>query len=178
MNVVEHAKALAYERHKGQCRPNKGKQPKIQHIAEVASLVKRAEGSEEMIAAAWLHDIVEDTATELEEISETFGQGIAHLVDGLTEVDGFEGMTIQAYKNGQAQRLQAKTDGVKLVKLCDQLSNIKSVLVDPPFDWSSDDSLAYIEGANELAKHCFGLSETTDLEFRSIYKQGVEKYSS
>lgn len=56
----------------------------INHPAAVAKLVARVTDDAEMIAAAWLHDTVEDTLTTLEEIEQEFGARIAQLISDLT----------------------------------------------------------------------------------------------
>ena len=58
----------------------------IVHPQRVAAIVERHGGSDEMVAAAWLHDTVEDTDVTLELITKTFGYEIASIVEGLTDV--------------------------------------------------------------------------------------------
>ena len=71
--LIEKAKAFAEKVHAGQTRMNKAKSPAITHMAEVAALVEEDGGSPEEVAAAWLHDTVEDTPTKIEEIGQEFG---------------------------------------------------------------------------------------------------------
>lgn len=176
MSFIEKAKSLAEERHSGQCRPNLGREPKIVHIGEVASLVEKAGGSDQEISAAWLHDIIEDTATTLEEIENIFGQEIAEIVDGLTDPKGFERLPLLERKEKQAERLLTKSKSVKLIKICDQYSNCLSVLNDPPLDWPAEKSLVYFEGAKKLADICCPVSETMYESFINIYNEGALKY--
>ena len=58
----------------------------IVHPQRVAAIVEKHGGTDEMIAAAWLHDTVEDTDVTLELITKTFGYEIASIVEGLTDV--------------------------------------------------------------------------------------------
>ena len=58
----------------------------IVHPQRVAAIVERHGGSDEMVAAAWLHDTVEDTDVTLELITKTFGYEIASIVEGLTDI--------------------------------------------------------------------------------------------
>lgn len=61
-------------------------QPYIEHPLAVAELVRSVPHTEEMIAAALLHDVVEDTPVMIDEIREEFGSQVAELVDWLTDV--------------------------------------------------------------------------------------------
>ena len=60
-------------------------QPYQVHLEAVAELVARVSDDEEIIAAAWLHDTVEDTPATLEDIEGQFGQAVAELVEELTD---------------------------------------------------------------------------------------------
>ncbi len=176
MSIVEKARALAHERHAGMCRPNKARQPVIEHLAEVAALAEQAGCSQEAIAAAWLHDSVEDTNTTLSEIATLCGKRVALLVDNLTDPTDFAALPLEIRKEKQAVRLSEKPDEVKIVKLCDQISNVRSVLNDPPCDWSDEKCLIYINGSSRLATLCAGLSANLDELFFDIHKRGIKKY--
>lgn len=176
MEKIEKSRNLAMARHSGQCRPNRGRDLKIDHIEEVARLVEESGGNHDEIVAAWLHDIIEDTETIIEEIEELFGDDIAQLVDGLTDPPEFSSMLLDFRKFQQAQRLLLKGNGVKRVKLCDQISNVRSVINDPPLGWDNKKCLAYIEGAKSIADVCYGISECLDNIFDKLYLEGIEKY--
>ena len=61
-------------------------EPYIVHPARVATTVAKFGGTDEMIAAAYLHDVVEDTGVSIEDILDMFGSVVAVIVDGLTDV--------------------------------------------------------------------------------------------
>jgi len=61
-------------------------QPYDVHLHAVAKLVASVTDDPEMIAAAWLHDTVEDTPATLDDIAESFGTAVAELVESLTDV--------------------------------------------------------------------------------------------
>ena len=61
-------------------------QPYIVHPIRVADIVDKFGGTDEMIMAAYLHDVVEDTAVSIDDIKDMFGAEIARIVDGLTDV--------------------------------------------------------------------------------------------
>ena len=84
MHLVFDAIELAAQRHRGQLR--KGTRiPYMLHLMNVAALLAARQCDPEVIAAGVLHDIVEDTPTELEEVQRRFGERVARIVKGTTE---------------------------------------------------------------------------------------------
>jgi (p)ppGpp synthase/HD superfamily hydrolase len=177
ITLSHQAERFARERHKGLTRPNKAQQPCVEHLREVAELAQAAGCSEEAIAAAWLHDSVEDTATTREEIRDLFGEAVYVLVDGLTDPDGFAELPLLERKTKQAERLATKTGELLLVKLSDQISNTRSVLLDPPCDWSAQKALDYVDGARAIALVCRGASPRLDALFDEAYAAAAQKYA-
>ena len=82
--LVEKAYSFAEEAHRGQLR-NSGEEY-IQHPLEVAKILAELELDEATIAAALLHDVVEDTKYTMEDIEKEFGPHVALLVDGVTKI--------------------------------------------------------------------------------------------
>ena len=87
--LVERARdfALAAHRGVGQLRKYTG-EPYEEHLRRVAAIVEEHAGDPEMIAAAWLHDVVEDTPATIEEVERAFGPGVRGLVEALTDMSG------------------------------------------------------------------------------------------
>ena len=85
--LVERARDFATAAHRGvgQLRKYTG-QPYEEHLRRVAAIVERNTSDPEMIAAAWLHDVVEDTPATIEQVEREFGPGVRELVDALTDV--------------------------------------------------------------------------------------------
>ena len=81
---IAKAKEFAREAHSGQVRKYTGL-PYTTHTEEVAQIVDNYNGSKEMIAAALLHDTVEDTSVTIQDIEKEFGSGTAMLVKWLTD---------------------------------------------------------------------------------------------
>ena len=85
--VVKRAKHYATQAHKRiNHRRKYTNQPYDTHLKNVAELVASASDDLEMIAAAWLHDTVEDTPITFHDIEKEFGTGVADLVSDLTDV--------------------------------------------------------------------------------------------
>lgn len=106
----------------------------IVHPREVAELVEKAGGSSEMIQAAWLHDVVEDTGVEIEVIRAIFGEEVAMMVDGLTDKSRPEDGSRAIRKMIDRARLASQPPDIQTIKLADLCSNTKSIVEhDPKF---------------------------------------------
>jgi len=152
--MISAARALARHHHAGQVRPNRARSPKVEHLAEVAAIIAASGGTDTEIAAAWLHDGVEDTAMTLEDIRVATNDEVAMLVDGLTDPAHFATLPLAERKPLQAQRVRQKSAGVKRVKIADQTSNLRSVAHDPPTDWNAAVCMDYADGANLVVEAC------------------------
>ncbi|MGA1623174.1 MAG: HD domain-containing protein, partial [Synechocystis sp.] len=85
--LICRAFSFAYELHAGQRR--KSGEPYIAHPVAVAGLLRDLGGDEAMIAAGFLHDVVEDTDVTIEQIQDLFGEETANLVEGVTKLSKF-----------------------------------------------------------------------------------------
>jgi len=129
MDIVEKARIFATAAHAavGQLRKYTG-EPYIVHPAEVVSIVKTVPHTDEMLAAAWLHDVVEDTDVTLSTISIEFGMEVASIVEWLTDVskpiDGNRAVR-KAMDREHTARAPA---AAQTVKLADLISNTSSIM--------------------------------------------------
>lgn len=136
MNKIEQAKAFAHEAHDsiGQKRKYSG-QPYWTHTDHVAAIVASVGGTEDMVAAAHLHDVLEDVFPKdasygPTKIRELFGEHVLNLVKELTDV-----FTKESYpKLNRAQRKKLELERVskisaeaKMIKLADTLDNTSSI---------------------------------------------------
>jgi (p)ppGpp synthase/HD superfamily hydrolase len=102
-------------------------EPYFAHLREVATLLMEAGMSEELIAAGYLHDTLEDTATTLDELRDNFGPEVAQLVYEVTDVSKPEDGNRERRKEIDRQHLaQSSPDGATL-KLADLISNTRSI---------------------------------------------------
>ena len=103
------------------------KQPYHVHLEAVAELVASVSDDEEMIAAAWLHDTVEDTPATLDDIEEHFGESVAQLVEELSDIskpsDGNRAQR-KAIDRMHSARASARAKTVKLADLIDNCMDI------------------------------------------------------
>ena len=104
------------------------KEPYIVHPAAVALIVKSVPHTEIMLAAAWLHDTVEDTPKTLAQIRHCFGDEVADLVDQLTDVSRpSDGSRAQRRKIDRLHTACA-SPAAKTIKLADLIDNTKSIV--------------------------------------------------
>ena len=136
MDVVEKARIFATAAHGavGQLRKYTN-EPYIVHPAEVARIVASVPGSTpDMVAAAWLHDVVEDTGCTYTDIHMAFGIDIATLVGWLTDVSRPEdGNRATRKAIDRAHTAEAPAEA-QTIKLADLISNSRSIMEhDPTF---------------------------------------------
>jgi len=127
-NLICSAFEFAYKLHEGQYR--KSGEPYICHPIAVAGLLRYLGGSSEMVAAGFLHDIVEDTDVTPEELEKKFGSEVSQLVEGVTKLSklNFSSKTERQAENFRRMFLaMAKDIRVIIVKLADRLHNMRTL---------------------------------------------------
>lgn len=127
-DLVGRAFEYAYRLHEGQCR--RSGEPYIIHPIEVAGILRELGGSNVVIAAGFLHDVVEDTSTTCEDIEAIFGKEVRHLVEGVTKLSkfNFESKTESQAENFRKMFLAMAQDiRVIVVKLADRLHNMRTL---------------------------------------------------
>lgn len=144
MNLIEKARRFAEQSHAGQRRMGAAGEAYITHVAEVAEEVARFGGSPTAVAAAWLHDTVEDCGVTSQTIEQEFGPVVAALVAEMTDDKALDKAQ---RKQLQVEKAPHKSDTAALIKICDKLSNVRSVGHSPPVHWSRERQLAYLDWA-------------------------------
>lgn len=132
-DVEQKAMTFAYRKHSeiDHTRKYSGK-PYIVHPAAVAELVRSVDHTPEMLAAAWLHDTVEDTKATLEQIRKVFGDEIYELVEMLTDVSRPEDGNRKTRKEMDRQHSAKASPEAKTVKLADLIHNSRSIIKQDP----------------------------------------------
>jgi (p)ppGpp synthase/HD superfamily hydrolase len=103
-------------------------EPYIEHPKRVAELVQSVNGhSWHMVAAAWLHDVVEDTKVPLSVITDIFGGAVGMMVMHLTNVPLSEGNRKTRF-DLNLQKLSLASDETKTIKLADLIDNTASIV--------------------------------------------------
>src|SRR5207253_1433901 len=105
-------------------------EPYIDHPVAVATILLDLRLDAASIAAALLHDVVEDTLVTNEQVEQLFGREIAHLVDGVTKLTALEAQTKEEAQAGTYRKMfiaMADDPRVVLVKLADRLHNMRTL---------------------------------------------------
>jgi (p)ppGpp synthase/HD superfamily hydrolase len=129
MNIVERARIFATAAHAavGQTRKYTG-EPYVVHPIHVMSIVKTVPHTDAMLAAALLHDTVEDTGVTIELIESEFGTMVAELVDWLTDVSKPTDGNRAVRKALDRDHITVAPAAAKTVKLADLISNTSSIV--------------------------------------------------
>jgi guanosine-3',5'-bis(diphosphate) 3'-pyrophosphohydrolase len=162
--LVTRAADFAARRHVEQRRKGAAREPYINHLVEVADLLAEATGGEDaaLIAAGFLHDTLEDTPTEYEELQTVFGHDVAALV---AEVTDDKSLPKTERKRLQIVTAAKKTERARLLKIADKISNVRALAVSPPADWERDRVSEYIDWAQQVVNHCRGINAFLDSVF-------------
>jgi (p)ppGpp synthase/HD superfamily hydrolase len=127
------ARKFAWSRHQGQFRKYT-KERYVHHSIDVAELVKTVTHTDNMIAAALLHDVVENTSTTLEDIESAFNLEIANLVGWLTKITDEKDGNRKLRQSIEKNHLQFASPEAKTIKLADIIDNCIDIReLDPEF---------------------------------------------
>lgn len=110
-------------------------EPYIEHPKRVANIIKTVPHSTEMVCAAYLHDVVEDTPVSIEDIQRKFGRKIAGLVRELTdeyEKKNYPHLNRRQRKQKEVERQAKISPEAKTIKLADVIDNTRDILENDP----------------------------------------------
>lgn len=139
--MILRAASLASQWHAKQRRKGADQEPYINHLIEVAALVSAAGAGADVICAALLHDAIEDQDISAAKITHLFGPHVAALVVEVSEDKALPKAERKAIQIAVASNL---SPGAKLIRLADKISNVRSVAMSPPVEWSTERRLDYI----------------------------------
>ena len=170
--LVERAFEFSESAHRGQFR--KSGEPYITHPLAVASILSQWRIDAEGLAAALLHDVMEDTKVTRNELETTFGRPVAEMVDGVSKLDQIE---FNSREDQQAESFRkmllamARDVRVILIKLADRLHNMRTLdaMAPPHRKRIARETLdIYAPIANRLGLNALFL-ELQDLSFKHLY---------
>jgi guanosine-3',5'-bis(diphosphate) 3'-pyrophosphohydrolase len=140
---------FAAEKHRNQRRKDPARTPYINHPLAVARALAEEGGVKdpEILAAAILHDTLEDTQTTLKELQKTFGERVAAMV---AEVTDDKTLPKQVRKQRQIDHGPRKSKGAAVIKVADKLCNLRDLRQSPPKHWTVERKGRYVEWAREV----------------------------
>ncbi len=167
---------FAAEKHSDHRRKNSAKTPYINHpiaVAEHLSSVGEVT-DEEVIIAALLHDTIEDTDTTAGEIEQAFGKRVLGLVLECSDDKSLEKME---RKRLQVVNASGKSPEAKMIKIADTTHNLRTILSDPPADWSQSRKLDYFDWASQVFEGLKGGNAALDKAMEQTLEEGERKFS-
>ena len=171
-NLVIKAAVYAAEKHKYQRRKGFNQVPYINHPLKVAQmLIDCDENDENVLIAAILHDVIEDTDASYEEISVEFNKEIADLV---IEVTDDKELPYAIRKELQVKGAPSLSTSAKKIKIADKICNIRDI-VNYPLDWSTERKLSYLEWAQQVVSGCRNVNPSLEEIFNNALNEGLEK---
>lgn len=170
------AAQFAAEKHKAQHRKDVEGSPYINHPIAVAELLARVGGvhDPEVLAAALLHDTVEDTDATFDEIERAFGVEVRRLV---AEVTDDKTLSKEVRKQLQIEHAAHASVGAKLIKLGDKICNVIDVLDNPPSGWARQRRAEYLEWAGKVVDQCRGTNAALEAEFDRVVGRGLSDFA-
>lgn len=156
------AAAFAAYKHRDQRRKDADASPYINHPIAVANVLADAGVDDPIVlAAALLHDTIEDTDTSRAEIEHLFDRQVASIV---AEVTDDKSLPKAERKRLQVEHAATISDKAKLVKLADKICNLRDIIESPP-DWPVERKREYFDWAQAVIDRLRGVSPPLEALF-------------
>jgi guanosine-3',5'-bis(diphosphate) 3'-pyrophosphohydrolase len=168
VSLLMDALAFAAEKHRTQRRKDPEASPYINHpiaLARVLSIEGHVRDAK-VLAAAVLHDTLEDTKTSYEELLERFGPAIAGIV---REVTDDKTLTAPERKRLQIEHAEGLSKRARLVKLADKTANLRDLIANAPADWSLQRRRDYFDWAKKVIDRIRGSNKRLERAFDDAY---------
>ena len=161
---------FAAEQHRDHRRKGQTAAPYINHPILVATQLARAGfgADEELLMAALLHDVIEDTETTRAELAQKFGETVAGVV---MEVSDDKSLPEQERKLVAVSTIAAKSRRAQLLKLSDLIANISDVIHHPP-NWNGGRKHRYFDWAENVVRQISGVHPPLEVEFMHLLEDG------
>ena len=171
--LILKAAAFAADKHRTQRRKDAEASPYINHPLALAHILCSEGGVTDsiVIAAALLHDTVEDTETTPEELEREFGPEVAAIVAEVTDDKDLEP---KVRKQLQVTKAASKSDRAKLVKLADKTANLRDIAAAPPVKWSPERRQEYCRWAAEVVTGLRGINAPLEAAFDQAHAEALQ----
>jgi len=168
VGLILKALEFAAVKHRDQRRKDKRASPYINHPIELANVLWHEGGVADpvVIAAALLHDTVEDTETSWQELRGGFGDEVADVVLEVTDVKWLK-KTLR--KRLQVAKAKYASERARLVKLADKICNLRDVAAHPPAGWPLERRRQYFDWAKEVIDQVRGTHPVLERKFDEAY---------
>lgn len=160
--MIAEAVEFAADAHAGK-QGDDGRTPYFNHLAEVAAFCARREPFDPvLVAAAYLHDTVEDTGVTEELIRERFGDAVTDLVMEVTDPPGLKG---KERRQRQVDHAATSSERAKLIKIADKTSNVAELVDRPAKDETAKGMQKYLDWARAVVEACRGVDDAMEAAF-------------
>jgi guanosine-3',5'-bis(diphosphate) 3'-pyrophosphohydrolase len=170
LGLVLRAAQFAAHKHRDQRRKDSNARPYINHPIALAEVLHTDGGVRDpvIIAAALLHDTIEDTETTYDELRGQFGEEVA---DCVVEVTDTKFLSSTARKRLQVAKAAQASERARQVKLADKICNLRDMLASPPAGWSLARTQNYFDWAKEVVDELRGVNPRLERMFDRLYRQ-------
>jgi len=167
---------FAADQHQYQRRGGYEPLPYINHLIKVTETLLHVgqETERDILVAAVLHDVVEDTAVTVEELAERFGEKVAHTVGELT--DDMD-LSYDERKRRQVEGAASLSTDARKIRIVDKASNIRDIF-SYPVEWSRAKKEAYVENAQAIVAQIRGDNPQIDAYFDEAMRFARQKLQS
>jgi guanosine-3',5'-bis(diphosphate) 3'-pyrophosphohydrolase len=171
-SLLLRAAHFAAVKHIDQRRKGASAKPYITHPIEVSMILATVGSVTDagILAAALLHDTVEDTDATFDEIEREFGSDVTSLVAEVTDDKTLDSAT---RKRLQVENAPHLTTRAKLIKLADKLCNVRDVSFDSPPNWSLQRCRDYVEWTKRVIDRCRGVNAALEHLYDETYAAGM-----
>lgn len=164
--MVRFTRALAFaaEAHANQRRKGAAQEPYLNHLIEVVDLVAEATGGgdTDLLIAALMHDVIEDTPVTAETLTAAFGARVTGIV---LEASDDMSLPKDERRRRRIADMPHKTADARMVKTADVISNLRAIACSPPAGWGDDRRLGYLDGCRQLIDAGRGANAALEARF-------------
>jgi guanosine-3',5'-bis(diphosphate) 3'-pyrophosphohydrolase len=170
LSLILRAAHFAAQKHSDQRRKDAKASPYINHPLSLANVLSSVGGIRDplVLAAALLHDTIEDTQTTQKELTTHFGAAVAGIVAEVTDDKSLEKAERKRLQIEHAATISRRA---KLVKLADKICNLQDILDSPPADWSVQRQQQYFDWAKAVVDQVGPVNRPLLLRFRRLYRR-------
>jgi guanosine-3',5'-bis(diphosphate) 3'-pyrophosphohydrolase len=169
ISLILRALKFSAEKHSNQRRKDKAASPYINHPINVLETLWRVGNVRDaaVLAAAVLHDTIEDTETTATELEAAFGEEVAGLV---MEVTDNKSLPKEVRKQLQIDHAPDKSPGAKQIKLADKLCNVHDISSSPPAHWPLQRREEYLDWTEKVVSGLRGANKELEDLYDDLLK--------
>jgi guanosine-3',5'-bis(diphosphate) 3'-pyrophosphohydrolase len=167
--LILEALRFAAWKHRDQRRKGPKSVPYINHPIDLANVLwfDGRVRDPVVLAAAILHDTIEDTETTPDELRGAFGAVVADVVQEVTDVTW---LRKRARKKLQVARAARSSRRARLIKLADKICNLRDIKAHPPRDWPPERQREYFDWAKSVVDEIRGTNARLERKFDDVYR--------